>query len=287
MVRSNGLPSELSVRSSGPELAPGTRVTIREVLGQIPDVAELYERTFEEHPRRLRCEVQITGLPEPDLVDAVYSGEIPADQELRRQAWLGIVPTRAGLPSSGWIAGLLGDRVRQRETGANLLHFAREPVNKVAESHLFDLYYDAGTQEHPRLDMPVTTNAYGEEYLVFSRSSLLRMRRSWKACLSETRVSTHTMGKSSLRHTPQRLPARGGGAPPEELVSSGRRSPFETYIIVLGRDRGLSTLVPALRCVTEVRPHTSHQAWATHSLISAILALEIARRLSKKMRRWK
>jgi hypothetical protein len=38
-------------------------------------------------------------------------------------------------------------------------------VHRVAESHLFDLYYDAGTQEHPRLDMPVTVAASGEEYL--------------------------------------------------------------------------------------------------------------------------
>jgi hypothetical protein len=55
--------------------------------------------------------------------------------------------------------------VAARDTGSNILHFACEPVHRVVESHLFDLYYDAGTLERPRLDMPVTTAASGKEYL--------------------------------------------------------------------------------------------------------------------------
>ncbi len=165
MVRNEGMPGEVSVRSPGPELAPGTRITIKEALAQIPDVAELYERTFGEHPRRLRCEVQVTGLPEPDLVDAFNRNEVPPDREVRRHAWLGVVPTRAGLPSMDWVSEVLGDRVAARGTETNNLYFAREPVHRVAESHLFDLYYDAGTQDRPRLDMPVTVAASGEEYL--------------------------------------------------------------------------------------------------------------------------
>lgn len=165
MVRNEGMPGEVSIRSTGPELAPGESVTLKEVLGQIPDVAELYERTFGEYPRRLRCEVEITGLLEPGLSDAFSREEVPPDREVRRHAWLGVVPTRAGLPDKDWVMRILGDRVTARDTGSNLLHFAREPVFRVAESHLFDLYYDAGTQESPRLDMPVTTTASGEEYL--------------------------------------------------------------------------------------------------------------------------
>lgn len=165
MIRNAEMPGEVPIRSPGPELAPGMHVTIREALGQIPDVVELYERTFGEHSRRLRCEVQVTGLPEPDLVDALTRNEVPPDREFRRHAWLGVVPTRAGLPSKDWVADILGGRVVARDTGTNLLHFAREPVNRVAESHLFDLYYDAGTLEHPSLDMPITVAASGEEYL--------------------------------------------------------------------------------------------------------------------------
>ncbi|MDX5895302.1 YaaC family protein [Rubrobacter radiotolerans] len=165
MVRNGGMPGEVSVRSPGPEIVPGTRVTIKETLGQIPDVADLYERTFGEHPRRLRCEVEVTGLPEPDLADAFIRNEISPNREMRRHAWLGVVPTRTGLPSKDWVADVLGRCVAARDTGTNILHFAREPVYRVAESHLFDLYYDAGTLESPRLDMPVTTAVSGEEYL--------------------------------------------------------------------------------------------------------------------------
>lgn len=165
-VRNEGMPGEVTVRSPGPELAPGTVITIKEALGQIPDVAGLYERTFGEHSRRLRCEVQVTGLVEPSLADAFARNAIPPDQEVRRHAWLGVVPTRAGLPDKDWVAKTLGNRVAVKDTGANLLHFAREPVHRVAESHSFDLYYDAGTEERPRLDMPVATAASGEEYLV-------------------------------------------------------------------------------------------------------------------------
>ena len=165
MVRIWEMSGEVSVRSPGSGLTPDTSVTVKEALGQIPDVAQLYERTFGEHPRRLRCEIEMTGLPEPSLVDAFNRNEVPPDQEVRRHAWLGVVPTRARLPSKDWVAGILGGRVAARDTGTNLLHFAREPVNRVAEAHLFNLYYDAGTLEYPRLDMPITVAASGEEYV--------------------------------------------------------------------------------------------------------------------------
>ena len=164
-VRHNMPPGALTFRSPGSGLSPGTSVTIQEALGQIPDVAELYERTFGEHPRRLRCEVQVTGIPEPDLVDAFDRNEVPPDREVRRHAYLGIVPMRAGLPSKDWVAGVLGGRVAFRDTQTGVLHLAREPMRMVGEWHQFDLYYDAGTQERARQEMPITTDASGEEYL--------------------------------------------------------------------------------------------------------------------------
>ena len=165
MVRNDRMPGAVSAASTGTALSAGVSLTLKEALGQIPDIAELYELTFGKHGRRLRCEVQVTGIPEPSLVDAFSRGEIPPNQEVRRHAWLGIVPTRAGLPSKELVANLLGKRVAARETSPNLLHFAQDPVHRVAESHLFDLYYDAGTEDRPRLDMPVTIDASGEEYL--------------------------------------------------------------------------------------------------------------------------
>lgn len=165
-VRNEGEPGEVSVRSPGPELNSGTNIMIKEILGQIPDLAELYETTFREHSRRLRCEVLVTGIPEPDLVDALSRGEIPPDHEIKRHAWLGVVRSRAGLPSKDWVVEALGEeRVRARETGENLLHFAHEARHRVGKTHLFDLFYDAGTEERPRLEMPLTKSASGEEYL--------------------------------------------------------------------------------------------------------------------------
>ncbi len=101
-------PGVATARSTGTRPAPGTRVNIRDALGQIPDVAEFYERTFGKHGRRLCCEVQITGHPEPDVTKAYpLLAEIPPDLEMRRHAWLGLVRTRAGLPPAGWVANLL------------------------------------------------------------------------------------------------------------------------------------------------------------------------------------
>ena len=44
------------------------------------------------------------------------------------------------------------------------MHFAREP-NRAKVGRLFELYYDAGSEKMPRIDLPVTTLPSGEEYL--------------------------------------------------------------------------------------------------------------------------
>ena len=49
-VRADGMPGEVSVSSTGTELATGTGITLKEALGQVPDVAGLYERTFGDTP---------------------------------------------------------------------------------------------------------------------------------------------------------------------------------------------------------------------------------------------
>ncbi len=165
-VRNEGAPGEVSVRSPGSDLEPGTNMTIKEILAQIPDISELYELTFSEHSRRLRCEVLVTGLPEPDLIDDYHRDAVPSDREVKRHAWLGVVRSRAGLPHKDWVIEALGEgRVQARETGENLLYFAHETRHRVGKSHLFDLFYDAGTEERPRLEMPVTKSAAEEEFL--------------------------------------------------------------------------------------------------------------------------
>lgn len=89
-IRTENEPGVADARAPGPEVRPGTTLTVKEILGQIPDVAELYQSTFAEHPRRLRCEVLITGLPE-------HGGEVPSDREVRRRAWLGFLPASRSL----------------------------------------------------------------------------------------------------------------------------------------------------------------------------------------------
>lgn len=151
MVGSERYPGEVAISSTGTDLLPDTRISIREALGQLPDVAGLYETTFGEHSRRLRCEVMVSDQPHG---------------EGKRHAHLGVVASRTGLPSKDQVASAFGEgRVDVKKTGTNLLYFAREPVHRVAEAHLFDLYYDAGSADHPRLDMPVAALPSGEEYL--------------------------------------------------------------------------------------------------------------------------
>lgn len=141
-------------------------MSIKEALGQIPDVAGLYERTFVEHGRCLRCEVLVTGLPEPDVTKKYTLAEIPPDLEMRRHAHLGLVRSPAGLPPQDWVAGLLDDgRVVPREEGPGVLHFAREPEHRAMGASLFALYYDAGSSGNPRIEMPIVTSASGDEYL--------------------------------------------------------------------------------------------------------------------------
>lgn len=166
LVRTQGYPGVATALSTGPKPASGTRVGVKEALGQIPDVVELYERTFGEHGRRLRCEVQVTGLPETSVTRKYALAEIPPDLEMRRHAHLGLLRSPAGLPPKDRIAGLLDDgRVVPTEGGPTTLPFAREPKLRASGAWLFDLYYDAGTSRRPRIELPVTTSTSGEEYL--------------------------------------------------------------------------------------------------------------------------
>jgi hypothetical protein len=161
-VRTERMPGLAEVWSPGTALRAGVSLTIKELLGQVPDIAELYEKTFTEHSRRLRCEVLITHLPEPGVA---LEEEIPPDREMRRHAWLGIIPTPNGLPQPDWVMATVGNgRLHYRGTDT-FLHFARDPNNMVAGGHRFDLYYDAGSLDNPRLEAPLTISASGEEYL--------------------------------------------------------------------------------------------------------------------------
>ena len=164
-VQAERSPGVADATSPGDGLAPQTALTIKEILGQIPDVAVLYERIFSEHSRRLRSEVIYTGLPESRGIGE----EIPPDKKIRRHSWLGVVraPSPLGLPPEGWAEDLIesgGSGSLGSATHEGFLYFARFP-QEAPTGRIHDLYCDAGSRDEPRLEMPVVAAASGEEYL--------------------------------------------------------------------------------------------------------------------------
>ncbi len=156
----------LVAESPGTEFAAARAagaMTLREVLGQIPDVAELYEKTFEEHPGRLRCEVQATGTPEHWVVNHVP--EIPDDQDVRLLANLAVLRTPLGVPPRELVPEELpGGRLAYTGT-QDFVNSARNPAHRSALSHHFDLFYEVGSRKRPRLSLPVATLPDGDQYL--------------------------------------------------------------------------------------------------------------------------
>ncbi len=162
-ARNEGEPGAVVLASPGAEIPEDTALTVREILGQLPDVAGLYERTFAGRPQRLRCEVSLTGGLEPGVRGV--GEEVPDDLEVRRHAWLALFPTALGLPDAPWVVEAAGEgRLKHRAAGLPP-HFVSDPKDRAAETHLFDLFYDAGSREDPRLEAPIAALPSGEQYL--------------------------------------------------------------------------------------------------------------------------
>ena len=152
--------------SPGGDVAAGATLTVKEILGQIPDVAGLYGRTSAEHSRRLRAEVIYTGSYEYRAIGE----EIPPDEDKRRHSWVGVVRGPLGYPEEGWAEGLmeyagLGGLGGAREE--TFRHFARFP-EQAPVGRLHPLHTEAGSLDQPLLRMPVAASASGEEYLKLS-----------------------------------------------------------------------------------------------------------------------
>ncbi len=71
----------------------GSEVTVKEVLGQIPDLSEIYEQTFDEHPLCLYCDVTA----EPGFGDDNEGG-----------GWVSVLSTLKGVPDPEWVGRELG-----------------------------------------------------------------------------------------------------------------------------------------------------------------------------------
>jgi hypothetical protein len=81
-VHTGQSPGVADAQSPGTGLAAEAKLTIKEILGQIPDVAALYERTFGEHSRRLRAEISYTG-----LTRSTGDPEPPPDENRTGHSW--------------------------------------------------------------------------------------------------------------------------------------------------------------------------------------------------------
>lgn len=162
-VQSDGSLGVADALSPGRGVTAGAAITVKEILGQIPDVAGLYGKTFSEHSRRLRAEILYTGTPE----HRAGGEEIPPHEERRRHSWIGVVRGPLGYPQEGWIEGLVesaGLGTLGGARGETFLHFARFP-GQAPVGRLHPLHTEAGSRDRPLLRMPVAASATGEEYL--------------------------------------------------------------------------------------------------------------------------
>lgn len=164
-VHTGQSPGVADAQSPGTGLADEAKLTIKEILGQIPDSAALYERTFDEHSRRLRAEISYTG-----MTTSLGDTDPPPDENRTGHSWVGILPSAPPLrfPEEGWAEGLLGSTSLGKLGPARPEEFL--PVFGNTSSgypygRLCDLKTEAGSRNEPRLQMPVATSASGEEYL--------------------------------------------------------------------------------------------------------------------------
>lgn len=72
----------------------GSETTVKEILSQIPDLSELYEQTFDEHPLCLYCDVTA----EPGF----------GEDEDKGGGWVSVLETLKGVPDPIWVGQALG-----------------------------------------------------------------------------------------------------------------------------------------------------------------------------------
>ena len=164
-VPAHQFPGVTDAESPGTELGGGVELTLKEILGQIPDVAALYEKTFDEHSMRLRVKVRYT-----DLIRSPGDPDPPPDKNRTAHSWVGILPSAPPLrfPDEGWAESLLGSTSLGKLGAASpeefLPMFGDSPPG-YPHGRLCNLNTEAGSQNAPCLQMPVAVSASGEQYL--------------------------------------------------------------------------------------------------------------------------
>jgi hypothetical protein len=144
-------PFEIGVESPGASPVPaGTDLTLREILGQIPDVRDVYEHTFGEHGGRVRCEVlavnRISGRDDEGF------------------AWVGVVETRAGLPNQKRVAdgAFGGDADVAGAQVDDYLYFAPDRGGQNVRHFRFNTSYDREPSSYDAIGLPVARDGDGQ-----------------------------------------------------------------------------------------------------------------------------
>lgn len=158
-------PGVADAESPGTSLATDAKLTTKDILGQIPEVAVLYERTFGEHSRRLRAEIMYTG-----LTRSPGDPEPPPDKNRTAHSWVGILPSAPPLrfPDEGWAENLLGSTSFGKLGPASPEEFL--PMFGGSSpgypyGRLCNLNTEAGSRNEWRLQMPVAVSASDAQYL--------------------------------------------------------------------------------------------------------------------------
>lgn len=136
-------PFEIEAVSEGTNPAPDNlKLTIRDVLGQITDLREVYEGTFGEHGCRLKCEVQAIN-------------HVSGSEPNKGSAQVGLVESRAGIPDRERVASELDKPEIACRPVEDYLYFASEPRGRNVRNFSFSMSYDRPPTGFSALNLPV------------------------------------------------------------------------------------------------------------------------------------
>jgi hypothetical protein len=155
-IRADGPPGVITALYQGTNpIGPGTQITIKDVLGQIPDLAEIFESTFNEFSRCLRG-------------DALAHN--PFDENEDGSAWIAVYETRRGVPEPSWVSQELGSPHIAMRPIEEQYYFGETATVRAVRNFWFGFPYARAYEREPHLDtalgLPVTVSRRTGEVFV-------------------------------------------------------------------------------------------------------------------------
>lgn len=126
-IRASATPNMIPALYQGTAVAPGTQLTIKEVLAQIPDVAEMYESTFDEFSQCLRG-------------DALAHN--PYDEDEDGSANIAVFATSRSVPDRNWVSQELKLPYIASRPIEDIHHFAEDDRTRNVQHFLFSMPYN-------------------------------------------------------------------------------------------------------------------------------------------------